>query len=64
MDLGVAASSELIQSFPLQETRGSLTFTHLGGRQEMDLCRNVITGCLNYNARGPAVAVSAWFDLL
>lgn len=63
LDLGVATSSKLIQSFPLQETQGSLTFTHLEGRQEMGLCRKVITRCLNYNPRGPAVAMSAWFDL-
>ena len=64
MGLGVAASSKLIQSFPLQETRGSLTFAHLEGRQEMGLGRNVITRCLNNNPWGPAVAMSAWFDLL
>lgn len=42
MDLGVAASSELIQSFPLRETRGSLTIAQPegqagdGSRQESD----------------------------
>lgn len=51
-----------IQSFSLQETWSNLT--HLEGRQEMSLHRNVITRCLNNKPRCPAAAVSAWFDLL
>lgn len=30
----------------------------------MGLRRNVVTRCFNYNPRGPALAVSAWSDLL
>lgn len=56
MDLEDGGS--IIQTHPILPPPA---FTHLENRQEMDLCRNVITKCLNND---PRALWWQWLDLL